>query len=58
MAVLGFRTMNEMIGQTDKIIPVKQYDHWKVRGVDLSKPLFKAEPLYATGSLQIKKSDY
>jgi glutamate synthase domain-containing protein 3 len=40
--------MNEMIGQTDKIIPVKLYDHWKVRGVDLSKPLFKAEPLYET----------
>jgi len=48
MSALGFRTMNEMIGQTDKLIPVKQYDHWKVRGVDLSKPLFKSEPLYET----------
>jgi glutamate synthase domain-containing protein 3 len=48
MSALGFRTINEMIGQTDKIIPVKQYDHWKVRGVDLSKPLFKADPLYET----------
>jgi glutamate synthase (NADPH/NADH) large chain len=48
MSALGFRTMNEMIGQTDKLVPVKQYDHWKVRGVDLSKPLFKSEPLYET----------
>ncbi|MDR3666058.1 MAG: glutamate synthase large subunit, partial [Ignavibacteriaceae bacterium] len=48
MSVLGFRNMNEMIGQTDKLTPVKQYDHWKVRGVDLSKPLFKSEPLYET----------
>jgi glutamate synthase domain-containing protein 3 len=54
MSVLGFRTMNEMIGQTDKIIPVKLYDHWKVRGVDLSKPLFKAEPLYETNLYRSK----
>jgi glutamate synthase domain-containing protein 2/glutamate synthase domain-containing protein 1/glutamate synthase domain-containing protein 3 len=54
MSALGFRTMNEMIGQTDKIIPVKQYDHWKVRGVDLSKLLFKAEPLYETNLCRTK----
>jgi len=34
MAKLGFRTMNEMIGQTDKIIPKKLYNHWKARGID------------------------
>jgi glutamate synthase domain-containing protein 3 len=54
MSALGFRTMNEMIGQTDKLITVKQYDHWKVRGVDLSKPLFKSEPLYETNIYRTK----
>jgi glutamate synthase (NADPH) large chain len=54
MAALGFRTMNEMIGHTEKIIPVRLYDHWKVRGVDLSKPLYKAEPLYQTNIFRSK----
>ncbi|MDP3582508.1 MAG: glutamate synthase-related protein, partial [Ignavibacteria bacterium] len=48
MAKLGFRTINEMIGQTEKIIPIRQHDHWKARGIDLSKPLFKPTPLYDT----------
>ncbi|MDP2036664.1 MAG: glutamate synthase-related protein, partial [Ignavibacteria bacterium] len=49
MAKLGFRTINDMIGQTEKIIPIRQHDHWKARGIDLSKPLFKPTPLYDTG---------
>jgi glutamate synthase domain-containing protein 2/glutamate synthase domain-containing protein 1/glutamate synthase domain-containing protein 3 len=57
MSALGFRTVNEMIGQTDKLIPVRQYDHWKVRGVDLSKPLFKSEPLYETNIYRTKNQD-
>ncbi|MFZ1082649.1 MAG: glutamate synthase large subunit [Candidatus Kryptoniota bacterium] len=48
MSALGFRTFNEMIGQTDKIIPVRLNDHWKARGLDLAKPLFKATPLHET----------
>jgi len=48
MAKLGFRTINDMIGQTEKIIPIRQHDHWKARGIDLSKPLFKPTPLYDT----------
>ncbi len=48
MSALGFRTFNEMIGQTDKIIQVRLHDHWKARGIDLSKPLFKPTALYDT----------
>jgi glutamate synthase (NADPH) large chain len=58
MAKLGFRTMNEMIGQTDKIIPKKEHNHWKVRGVDLSKPLFKPEPLYDTDLYRTRAQDH
>ncbi len=48
MAQLGFRNFNDMIGQTDKIIPKRLNNHWKARGIDMSKPLFKPTPLYNT----------
>ena len=38
MARLGFRTMNEMIGRTDKLTQVES-DHWKARGLDLANIL-------------------
>jgi len=58
MAKLGFRTVNEMIGQTDKIIPIKLYDHWKIRGINLNKPLFKPTPLYQTGLYRTKSQNH
>ena len=39
MAQLGFRTLNEMIGRTDRLEPKKAVDHWKARGLDFSKIL-------------------
>ncbi|HUI30470.1 MAG TPA: glutamate synthase large subunit [Candidatus Acidoferrales bacterium] len=58
MAALGFRTFNEMIGQTDKIIPVRLNDHWKARGLDLSKPLFKATPLHETNLYRTRSQNH
>ncbi len=58
MAAMGFRTFNEMIGQTDKIIPVRLNDHWKARGLDLAKPLFKATPLYETNLYRTRGQDH
>jgi glutamate synthase (NADPH/NADH) large chain/glutamate synthase (ferredoxin) len=43
MAQLGFRRFEEMIGRVDKIKPQKAIDHWKARGLDLSKILHKPE---------------
>jgi glutamate synthase (ferredoxin) len=43
MAQLGFRTLNEMIGRTDKIEPSKAVAHWKARGLDLSKLLYQPQ---------------
>src|SRR5687768_2334632 len=43
MAQLGFRTMNEMIGRTDRLEPKKAVDHWKARGLDFSKILYQPE---------------
>ncbi len=58
MAALGFRTFNEMIGQTDKIIQVRLHDHWKARGIDLSKPLFKPTSLYDTNLYRTREQDH
>jgi glutamate synthase (NADPH/NADH) large chain len=41
MAKLGFRTMNEMIGQSDRLDTRRVIDHWKAGGVDLSRTLYR-----------------
>ena len=58
MASLGFRTVSEMIGHTEKIIPTRLSDHFKARGLDLTKPLFKATPLYKTDSHRTREQDH
>ena len=58
MSKLGFRTFNEMIGQTDKIILKRPYKHWKARGIDLSKPLFKSTPIYPTNLYKTREQDH
>ncbi len=41
MAQLGFRTLNEMIGRVDMLDMRDAVDHWKAKGVDLSRILFQ-----------------
>src|SRR4051794_14582373 len=41
MAKLGFRTFSEMIGRVDKIDMVQAIDHWKAKGIDLSRLLYQ-----------------
>jgi glutamate synthase (ferredoxin) len=43
MAQLGFRTIDEMVGQSQKINMKKAVDHYKAQGIDLSKILYKPE---------------
>jgi glutamate synthase (ferredoxin) len=43
MAQLGFRTLNEMIGRTDRLIPWKAIEHWKAKGLDLTPILHQPE---------------
>ncbi len=43
MAKLGFRTLNEMVGRTDKLIPWKAIDHWKAKGLDLTPILHRPD---------------
>ncbi len=43
MAQLGFRTIDDMVGQSQKINMKKAVDHFKAQGIDLSKILYKPE---------------
>ncbi len=43
MAELGFRTINEMVGQTDMLSFRKDVDHWKYKNLDLSPILYKEQ---------------
>src|SRR5208282_3448019 len=43
MASLGFRTLNEMIGRTDKLAPWKAIEHWKAKGLDFTNILYRPE---------------
>jgi len=43
MAQLGFRTVAEMVGRTDRLESRKAVEHWKARGLDFSKILYQPE---------------
>jgi len=44
MAQLGFRTFDEMVGRVDRIDMVPAIDHWKAKGIDLSRLLYQEQP--------------
>ncbi|OGR94249.1 MAG: hypothetical protein A2902_05710 [Elusimicrobia bacterium RIFCSPLOWO2_01_FULL_64_13] len=59
MASLGFRTMNEMIGRTDRLDVREAADHWKARGLDLSPILHMPEPRNRWYALRcVEKQDH
>lgn len=43
MAKLGYRTMDEMIGEVDRLQMRKSIQHWKASGLDLSDLLYKSD---------------
>ena len=43
MAQLGFRTLSEMIGRTDRLEPKKAVEHWKAKGLDFSAILYQPQ---------------
>lgn len=58
MAQLGFRTINEMIGRTDKIEMSKAIDHAKASGIDLSWLLNKPDVPESVGRYCTKTQDH
>ncbi len=43
MAQLGFRTVEEMVGQVGCLEPKQAVDHWKAKGLDFSNILYQPE---------------
>ncbi len=43
MAAMGYRTFDEMVGQTQMLDQQKLIAHWKAKGLDFSKLFFKPE---------------
>jgi glutamate synthase (ferredoxin) len=58
MARLGFRTMDEMIGQVDRLDVKKAVAHWKAKGLDFSKILYKPEAGPDVGIYCTRKQDH
>jgi glutamate synthase (NADPH/NADH) large chain len=50
MAGLGFRTINEMIGRTDRLEQSQLRRNWKTEGIDLSDLLYRPEVDAEVGS--------
>ena len=46
MAELGFRTVNEMVGQVDALDATKAASHWKAHKLDLSPVLYEADSAF------------
>jgi glutamate synthase (NADPH) large chain len=57
MAKLGFRTFDEMIGRSDKLVPRRDLDNHKARHIDLARVLYrvKAAPGTATYHCESQK---
>ena len=58
MAKLGFKTVNEMVGQVDKLELNTALNHWKAKGLDYSKILHKPEIGPEVGTYCQMKQDH
>lgn len=58
MAQLGFRTIDEMIGQVEALDTKKAIDHWKARGLDYSSILLKPVPHAGTKLYCVNQQDH
>uniref|UniRef100_UPI00211B3264 glutamate synthase-related protein n=1 Tax=Crenothrix polyspora TaxID=360316 RepID=UPI00211B3264 len=58
MAKLGFRTINEMIGRSDKLDMQPALAHWKSEGLDFSRIFYKPETDANTAVYQTELQDH
>ena len=58
MAELGFRTVNEMVGQVDSLEPRNDIKHWKYGKLDLSPVLYKDPNSLYTGLYKNEEQDH
>ena len=58
MAELGFRTVNEMVGQVDYLEERENINHWKYSKLDLSPILYKEPASVYTGLYNMEEQDH
>ena len=58
MAELGFRTINEMVGQVECLEQKKNIKHWKYSKLDLSQILYKEPASLYTGLYKQEEQDH
>jgi glutamate synthase (ferredoxin) len=58
MAQLGFRTLNEMVGRTDRLVPWRAINHWKAKGIDLTRILYQPEAGPEVGRYRQQDQDH
>ena len=58
MALLGFRTIEEMVGRTDVLEPKQAIQHWKTKGVDLTALLHRPEAPVSVGRFCTEAQDH
>ena len=58
MAELGFRTVNEMIGQVDALTMRNNINHWKYKNLDLSAVLYKEPADASVGLYQTESQEH
>jgi glutamate synthase (NADPH/NADH) large chain len=58
MAELGFKTWNEMVGQSDRLDMRKAINHWKAKGLDYSRLLQKPEAAEGVAIFNSESQDH
>ena len=58
MAELGYRTINEMVGQVDALKMRENINHWKYKNLDLSDVLYKEPAEPGVGLYQTETQDH
>jgi glutamate synthase (NADPH/NADH) large chain len=58
MAMMGYRTFNEMIGQTQMLDQSDMIAHWKAKGLDFSKLFFKHQAAAGTKVYKCEPQDH
>jgi glutamate synthase domain-containing protein 3 len=58
MARLGFLKFSDMIGRTDRLDMVTAIEHWKARGIDLSRLLHYAAPKPGVAVYNCERQDH
>ena len=58
MAELGFRTVNEMVGRTDKLDARTAIEHWKAKGLDFTNLLHMPEVPEGVATYHCEEQDH